>query len=113
MSETFFADPRQVAGLGRLTAEIGQQTLTSYRYFNDHGQLTGVDNGELFGSLAVTFDALRDVWRDRHVHLATNCAGLGDKLNTAAWLYADQEKENYEALNAHTDLVPVPYPDPG
>jgi hypothetical protein len=113
MNERFKAFPDEVAGLGRLTAEIGQQTLTSYRYFNDHGQLTGVDNGELFGSLAVTFDALRDVWRDRHVHLATNCAGLGDELNTAAWLYADQEKKNYEALNAHTDLVPVPYPDPG
>lgn len=37
MNERFKAFPDEVAGLGRLTAEIGQQTLTSYRYFNDHG----------------------------------------------------------------------------
>lgn len=113
MTERFRAFPEEVAGLGRLTSEIGSTTLRSYRYFNEHAGPESGYSGEIFGSLVAPLGGLRDIWCDRHVHLATNCIELGDKLNTAAWLYSDQEKQNYEALNAHTDLTPVPYPDRG
>lgn len=113
MTEKFRAFPTEVSGLGRLTSEIGSQTLNSYKYFDEHAGPESGYSGEIFGSLVTTLGSIRDVWQDRHVHLATNCVELGDKLNTAAWLYNDQEKKNYEALNAHTDLTPVPYPDRG
>lgn len=113
MEEEFRADPRQVAGLSSLISETGSQTLMSYKYFNEHAGPEGGYSGEIFGSLVAPLGGIRDIWRDRHVHLAANCVQLGGKLNVAAWLYADQEKRNYEALNAHTDVVPIPYSDRG
>ncbi len=115
MDETFFAIPKEVSGLGRSVSEIGLRTLTSYKYFNEHAGPAGAYQGEIFGSLLDPLDGIRNAWRNRHVHLAANCTELGDKLNIAAWLYADQEKNNYEALNAHTQLLPFPHPerDPG
>lgn len=113
MEEEFRADPRQVAGLSRLISETGSQTLMSYKYFNEHAGPEGGYSGEIFGSLVAPLGGIRDIWRDRHVHLAANCVELGGKLNVAAWLYSDQEKRNYEALNAHTDVVPIPYSDRG
>lgn len=108
--ELFYAEPAQVAGLGRLASEVGKDTVTSYRYFNEHAAPYGDWGGELFQSLLQPFDALRDTWRDRHVELSTNCTELGQRLNTAAWLYADQERMTYDELNAHTQFLPKELP---
>ncbi|WP_415976079.1 hypothetical protein [Rhodococcus sp. 077-4] len=110
MGEVFLADPRHVSGLGRLVSDIGSQTMSSYRYFNENAVPDAADAGALFGTLVAPLEGMKDIWLGRHVHLAANCARLGDKLNTAAWLYSDQERENYEALNAHTHGLPVGMP---
>ncbi len=115
MDQEFSAMPNEVSGLGRLVSEVGLQTHPSYKYFNEHAMPLSEYSGEILQSLLTPFNSLRDVWRDRHVHLSDNCSDLGEKLNVAAWLYAHQEKQNYEALNAHTQLVPAGFPgaDPG
>ncbi len=47
MDETFFAKPKEVSGLGRAVSEIGLQTLTSYKYFNEHAGPAGAYQGEI------------------------------------------------------------------
>lgn len=38
---------------------------------------------------------------------------MGAELNKAAWLYADQDRQNYDLLNAHTSAPPLPGIDRG
>ena len=109
-AETFYAKPNHISGLGRLASEIGSETLAAHRYFNEHATPLGDWQGEVFHSLLEPFDALRDMWRGRHVGLSSNCIEIGDRLNTAAWLYVDQENKNYDVLNAHTQLLPKELP---
>ncbi|WP_230620988.1 MULTISPECIES: hypothetical protein [Nocardiaceae] len=69
--------------------------------------------GQILQRLAPSIALYQENTRSRHVHLSANCTYIGDELRKAAWLYHDAEKETYDQLNAHTDLVPVPVPQLG
>ncbi|OAK55658.1 hypothetical protein [Rhodococcoides kyotonense] len=113
MDEVFAARPSEVAGMGRLADRIGQQTLASHRYIDEHAGLSETIPGQVLQRLAPFIASYQEYTRSRHVHLSANCCYIGDELRKAAWLYVDLEKKNYDALNAHTDLIPVPVPQPG
>lgn len=113
MIEGFEADPVEVAGMGVLAGEIGRQTLASYRYINEHAGFSDAIAGQILQRLAPFIARYQDSTRARHVHLSAGCTYIGDELRKASWLYDDQEKRNYEALNAHTDLLPIPLTEPG
>ncbi|WP_032374935.1 hypothetical protein [Rhodococcoides fascians] len=115
MDEKFRAFPEEISGLGRLVSEISSQTMKSYKYFNENAVPDAAEAGALLGTLVAPLEGMKDIWLGRHVHLAVNCGELGNNLNTAAWLYSDQDQRNYEALNRHTHGLPVGMPgyDPG
>lgn len=111
--EVFRVYASEVAGLGKLADRIGQQTLASHRYIDEHARLSETIPGQVLQRLAPFIAHYQEYTRSRHVHLSANCCYIGDELRKAAWLYVDLEKKNYDALNAHTDLIPVPVPQPG
>ncbi|WP_072806042.1 hypothetical protein [Rhodococcoides yunnanense] len=112
-SEDLFTDSAEIAGLGVLADRIGQATLTSHRYINDHAGFSDAIAGQILQRLAPFIARYQEYTRARHVHLSANCIHIGEELNKAAWLYEEQEKKNYEVLNAHTDLLPIPLIQPG
>lgn len=111
--ELLRADSVEIAGLGQLVDRIGQETLASHRYIGDHAGLSDTIPGQILQRLAPFIASYQEYTRSRHMHLASNCSYIGDELKKAAWLYDDLEKRNYDALNAHTDLLPMPLAKPG
>ncbi|MET4047219.1 MULTISPECIES: hypothetical protein [unclassified Rhodococcus (in: high G+C Gram-positive bacteria)] len=105
--------PSEIAGLGRLADRIGHGTLASHRYIGEHAGLSGTIPGQILQRLAPFITNYQEYTRGRHVHLAANCRYIGNELQKAAWLYDDQDQKNYDALNAHTDLLPFPLTQPG
>ncbi len=103
--EVLRADSQEIAGLGKLADQIGLQTRASARYINDHAGLSDTLPGQILQRLAPFIANYQEYTRTRHAHLADNCTYIGDELQKSAWLYDDQEKKNYDALNAHTDLL--------
>lgn len=112
-NEALRTDSREIAGLGKLAERIGQETLASHRYIQDHAGLSDTLPGQILQRLAPFIATYQEYTRTRHVHLSANCSYIGDELRKAAWLYDDQEKKNYDALNAHTELLPMPLTTPG
>lgn len=108
MPEDLYADSREIAGLGKLADRIGVETLASHKYINEHAGLGATTQGQILQRLAPFVEHFQEHTRSRQVHLAANCSYIGDELKKAAWLYHDQEKENYDAFNAHTELHPHP-----
>ncbi|MDJ0394276.1 hypothetical protein QMK17_13165 [Rhodococcus sp. G-MC3] len=113
MSEDLYTDSNEIAGLGKLADRIGQDTLASHRYVGQHAGLSDTVPGQILQRLAPFITDYQEYTRTRHVHLAANCSYIGDELRKAAWLYDDQEKKNYDAFNAHVDLLPLPLTQPG
>ncbi|SNT27774.1 hypothetical protein [Rhodococcoides kyotonense] len=113
MSEGFLARSEQIAGLGLLAEQISIDTMASHRYISDHAGLSSNIPGQILQRLAPFIAHYQEYTRTRQVHLSTNCGYIGSELRKAAWLYDDQEKKNYDALNAHTELIPVPIPRAG
>lgn len=113
MPEDLYADSREIAGLGKLADQIGLETLASHKYINEHAVLGATTQGQILQRLVPFVEHYQEHTRSRQVHLAANCSYIGDELKKAAWLYHDQEKENYDAFNAHTELDPHPQRHPG
>lgn len=106
--ELLRADSFEIAGLGQLADQIGRRTVASHRYILDHAGFSDTVPGQILQRLAPFIARYQEYTRSRHVHLSANCSYIGGELKKAAWLYDDLEKKNYDALNAHTDLLPHP-----
>lgn len=111
--ELLSADATEIAGLGNLLDRIGVDTLASHRHLLDHAGLGENVVGEILQKLRPYLARFQEITRSRQVHLSANCGEMGAELNKAAWLYADQDHENYDLLNAHTSLPPLPGIDRG
>lgn len=100
MGEVFEADAKEVAGLAVLANEVADKAGDAVRFTRDNAT-PGGNFGEglmqtLFSPLTVAADAASSRF-DGHTAM---CRGIGTELNRAAWMYRDQERKNYEALNA-------------
>ncbi|WP_032381185.1 WXG100 family type VII secretion target [Rhodococcoides fascians] len=111
--ELLSADATEIAGLGNLLDRIGVDTLASHRYLLDQAGLGENVVGQILRRLQPYVDGFAEMTRTRQVHLSDNCVEMGAELNKAAWLYADQDQKNYDLLNAHTTLPPLPGIDRG
>ncbi|MDV6260898.1 WXG100 family type VII secretion target [Rhodococcoides yunnanense] len=111
--ETFEGDPSEIAGLGNLLDRIGVDTLASHRYLVDNADLSENVVGQILQRLQPYLAGFQEMTRTRQVHLSANCGEMGVELNKAAWLYADQDQRNYDLLNTHTTLPPLPGIDRG
>ncbi|CAH0125290.1 WXG100 family type VII secretion target [Rhodococcoides fascians] len=111
--ELLSADAADIAGLGNLLDRIGADTLASHHYLLDNAGLGENVVGEILKKLRPYIARFQEMTRTRHVHLSANCGEMGAELNKAAWLYADQDRKNYDLLNAHTSVPPLPGSDRG
>ncbi|MBM7242923.1 hypothetical protein HQO12_08690 [Rhodococcus fascians] len=111
--ELLSADAANIAGLGNLLDRIGADTLASHHYLLDNAGLGENVVGEILKKLRPYIARFQEMTRTRHVHLSANCGEMGAELNKAAWLYADQDRKNYDLLNAHTSVPPLPGSDRG
>lgn len=114
-TEYYAADPLQVAGLGRLIDDLGNDatsiaTFTAANCPPNEEQFTGAILADLFPP----FTMLADVFKGRLGDIGTHCTSTAVELNKAAWMYHDQEQKNYAAINAvTTDVASAPAADPG
>ena len=111
--EVLTADAAEIAGLGNLLDRIGVDTLASHRYLLENAGLSENVIGQILQRLQPYLAGFQEMTRTRQVHLSDNCGEMGAELNKAAWLYADQDQKNYDLLNAHTSLPPLPGIDRG
>ncbi|MEH6797079.1 MAG: hypothetical protein V7694_23415 [Rhodococcus sp. (in: high G+C Gram-positive bacteria)] len=111
--ELLSANATEIAGLGDLLDRIGGDTLASHRYLVEHAGLGENVVGQILKRLQPYLARFQEMTRTRQVHLSVNCGDMGAELNKAAWLYADQDQQNYDLLNAHTSLPPLPAIDRG
>ncbi|MDP9637412.1 uncharacterized protein YukE [Rhodococcus cercidiphylli] len=113
MTEQLAAKTSEIAGLGNLLDRIGADTLASHHYLLDNAGLGENVVGEILKKLRPYIARFQEMTHTRHVHLSANCGEMGAELNKAAWLYADQDRKNYDLLNAHTSVPPLPGSDRG
>lgn len=113
MTEGFEANTAEVAGMGKLADRIATDTMASHPYILEHAGLNDTLPGQILQRLAPFVSEYQEYTRSRHVHLSATCGYIGNELQKTAWLYDDQENENYDALNAHTNLFPPPLRRPG
>ncbi|MDI9893368.1 hypothetical protein QM797_01410 [Rhodococcus sp. IEGM 1381] len=113
MTEPLIARSSEIAGLGNLLDRIGVDTLASHRYLIDNAGLSENVVGQILQRLQPYLAGFQEMTRTRQVHLSANCGEMGVELNKAAWLYADQDQRNYDLLNTHTTLPPLPGIDRG
>ncbi|MBX5332450.1 hypothetical protein HQO90_15765 [Rhodococcus fascians] len=111
--ELLSADAANIAGLGNVLDRIGADTLASHHYLLDNAGLGENVVGEILKKLSPYIARFQEMTRTRHIHLSANCGEMGAELNKAAWLYADQDRKNYDLLNAHTSVPPLPGSDRG
>lgn len=111
--KTFEGDPSEIAGLGHLLDRISGDTLASHHYLLDNAGIGENVVGEILKKLRPYLARFQEMTRTRQVHLSANCGEMGAELNKAAWLYSDQDQKNYNLLNAHTSLPPLPGIDRG
>ncbi|MFC8934096.1 hypothetical protein ACFT1A_18645 [Rhodococcus sp. NPDC057135] len=104
MDESFTADSSEIAGLSKLATQIGEDAGVGCRLVLHHTAPFGDFDGELMRLLSTPLQAYTDVTYRRYANLASGCATTGMHLNRAAWMYHDQEKRNYDALNAHSEM---------
>ncbi|MFD4265934.1 hypothetical protein [Rhodococcus sp. NPDC058481] len=101
MGELFRGDASEIAGAAVLANEVADKASDAARFTRDNAT-PGGNFGEgllqtLFSPLELAADA---AWSRFDGHTAM-CRGIGTELNRAAWMYSDQERKNYEALNAN------------
>ncbi|MFI8569010.1 WXG100 family type VII secretion target [Rhodococcus sp. NPDC078407] len=113
MTEPLIARSSEIAGLGNLLDRISADTLASHLYLLDNAGLGENVVGQILQRLQPYLARFQEMTRTRQVHLSVNCGEMGAELCKAAWLYADQDQQNYDLLNAHTSLPPLPGIDRG
>ncbi|MFF0489708.1 hypothetical protein ACFYTQ_11895 [Nocardia sp. NPDC004068] len=107
MIEDFKADPREIAGLGRLVAEIGDDISRAATFVGQEGRPAEWLRGPIIDDLLMPLHQAAECTQQRMGSIGSTTSTTGAELNKAAWLYSDQEKKNYDALNNHTFLGPV------
>ncbi|MDH6679819.1 hypothetical protein M2284_004043 [Rhodococcus sp. LBL1] len=108
MGEVFEANAAEVAGLGVLADSIANDARAATRFLDEQTRPTGDTSGGIMQMLLTPFSLATDFMHGRYNDLASTCSSIGIELNRAAWMYADQEKKNYDALNANLQSCLLP-----
>ncbi len=103
MAEHLITDPHEIAGLSNVVKDIASD---GYKIAIFVGQCCNVDGGNFGGKilepLTKPFQVAADATRTRLGDVSNQTMVTSGELNRAAWLYHNQELQNYEALNAAT-----------
>lgn len=108
MSGEFKARPSEVAGIAVLADSIGSDARAAARFLDEQTRPSGDTSGDIMQMLLGPFSLATDFMHGRYDDLSSTCLSIGVELNRAAWMYADQEKKNYDALNDNLLICPLP-----
>ncbi|MGV9675352.1 hypothetical protein ACWDSJ_08735 [Nocardia sp. NPDC003482] len=106
MGEKFDADASEIAGLGVLVADIGADATKAAEFIGHEGMPAEWLHGPIIDGLVEYIRGAAEGTKSRMSELARTTSATGTELNKVAWMYVDQEKKNYDALNQHTFLGP-------
>ncbi|NLE80730.1 MAG: hypothetical protein GX610_14335 [Rhodococcus sp.] len=98
----FRADPAYVAGLGNAVGEIGRDNQRIAAFIGEHGAPGEFYSGPIIAALMNPLKEFAEAAEARMLDIADVNIWTSVELNKAAWMYYDQEAQNYAALNAHT-----------
>ncbi|WP_067463849.1 hypothetical protein [Nocardia amamiensis] len=107
MTETFAANPSEIAGLSNFVTSIAGDALSASNFVAKEGKAADWLHGPIIDTLVAPINDAADWMSQRHAVLASTTLDTGTELNKAAWMYHDQDQKNYQALNSHTFLGPV------
>ncbi|MGW1739269.1 hypothetical protein ACWCPQ_10710 [Nocardia sp. NPDC001965] len=103
MAETLVAESAQIAGLGNALDAIGGDAKAIADFVGTHCTVSPEGlGGAILEPLTMPFAHAAGVFRTRMAGIGNTTANSGDELNRTAWMYHDQDKKTYEALNAAT-----------
>ncbi|WP_063130656.1 hypothetical protein [Nocardia fusca] len=103
MAETLVAESAQIAGLGNALDVIGADALAIADFVGAHCVVSPEGlGGAILEPLTTPFTHAAGVFKTRMAGIGNTTANSGDELNRTAWMYHDQDKKTYEALNAAT-----------
>ncbi|UGT57387.1 hypothetical protein [Nocardia asteroides] len=103
MSETFAANPGEIAGLSNLVTAIAADAQSASTFVATEGRAANWLHGPIIDTLADKIDDAAEWMSQRHAVLANTTLATGTELNKAAWMYHSQDQKTYAALNAHTE----------
>ncbi|MFF7938145.1 hypothetical protein ACFZC5_00425 [Nocardia gamkensis] len=107
MVETFVAKPGEIAGLGKLVAEVGDDASKASTFIGQQGMPADWLKGPIIDQLIAPVKEAAAATQQRMSEIAKATTATGVELNKAAWMYHDQDQKNYEALNKNTFSGPV------
>ncbi|WP_280217589.1 hypothetical protein [Nocardia neocaledoniensis] len=106
MAETFKAVPAEIAGLGNLVKDIGDDGGKIANFVSANAPPQGaLFTGVIISDLLQPLQGLCDVTHGRLNDISVHTTSTSTELNKAAWMYHDQDLRNYQALNNHTQDV--------
>ncbi|AOD22445.1 hypothetical protein IM25_13220 [Rhodococcus sp. p52] len=101
MGETFKAAPEEVAGAAVLFDDIADDASASTDYIRAECSVQQGLGAGVLALLSAPLAATADFMSSRYGGLAAVTRSTGVELNRVAWMYADQEAQTYDALNAN------------
>ncbi|MCC3328004.1 type VII secretion target [Nocardia abscessus] len=107
MGETLLAEPGEIAGLGKLVTEVGDDASKAATFAGEHCMPADWLQGPIIDQLIAPVKAAATATQQRMSEIATATASTGTELNKAAWMYHDRDQKNYTALNQNTFSGPV------
>ncbi|MFI5720983.1 hypothetical protein [Nocardia sp. NPDC051750] len=103
MPEDLLADPQHLAGLSKAMEEIANDGYRIVTLTREHCPVSAAGfGGEVFQPLLQPFTLAAEATSNRLSGISGANLSTSTELNNAAWLYHEQDKQTYEALNAAT-----------
>lgn len=103
MSEILVAESAHIAGLGNALDAVGADVKAISDFVGAHCVVGPAGlGGAILEPLNAPFGLAAGSFKTRMAGIGNTTANSGDELNRTAWMYHDQDKQNYEALNAAT-----------
>ncbi|MFD4457002.1 hypothetical protein [Nocardia sp. NPDC058480] len=93
--------------MGELLSEIGRDAWNAAEFIGQHGVGAEWVSGPIIDDIVSYVDSCATMWKSRMAGIGTTTADSGLELREAAWLYHDQDQQNYEALNKHKSNIMV------
>lgn len=103
MPEKLVAKASEIAGAGKTLESIGDDGTAIAKFVSECCVVQpGGLGGPILDPLLQLFTNAAERTGARMASIAQTTTASGDELNRAAWMYHDQDKQTYEALNAAT-----------
>ncbi|NKY29501.1 hypothetical protein [Nocardia gamkensis] len=107
MGDKLLAEPGEIAGLGKLVADIGDDASKAAKFAGEQCMPADWLQGPIIDQLISPVKGAATATQLRMAEIANATTSTGTELNKAAWMYHDRDQKNYLALNQNTFNGPV------